>query len=113
MNASVATGYTAPDARTESITLPARPEPLRLKPSETAGIVVDMPNAVWSVGGYIAIAGFDVSAAPPAIAKTKAVLDAARAAGVTVIFFQNGWDKEYQEAGTTGSPHRDQSNALK
>ncbi|HEY0421752.1 MAG TPA: isochorismatase family protein, partial [Rhodopila sp.] len=113
MNASVATGYTAPDARTESITLPARPEPLRLKPSETAVIVVDMQNAYASVGGYIDIAGFDVSGAPPAIAKTRTVLDAARAAGVTVIFFQNGWDKEYQEAGTTGSPNWHKSNALK
>jgi ureidoacrylate peracid hydrolase len=113
MNPSVATGYTAPDARTESITLPARPEPLRLKPSETAVIVVDMQNAYASVGGYIDIAGFDVSGAPPAIAKTRTVLDAARAAGVTVIFFQNGWDKEYQEAGTTGSPNWHKSNALK
>jgi ureidoacrylate peracid hydrolase len=113
MNTSVATGYTAPDARTKSITLPARPEPLRLKPSETAVIVVDMQNAYASVGGYIDIAGFDVSGAPPAIAKTRTVLDAARAAGVTVIFFQNGWDKEYQEAGTTGSPNWHKSNALK
>jgi ureidoacrylate peracid hydrolase len=113
MNPPVPTGYTAPDARTESITLPARPEPLRLKPSETAVIVVDMQNAYASAGGYIDIAGFDVSGAPPVIAKTRMVLDAARAAGVPVIFFQNGWDKEYREAGTTGSPNWHKSNALK
>ena len=65
------------------------------------------------VGGYIDIAGFDVSGAPPAIAKTKTVLDAARAAGLTVIFFQNGWDKDYVEAGTPGSPNWHKSNALK
>jgi ureidoacrylate peracid hydrolase len=113
MSASIPTGYTSPDARTESITLPARPEPLRLKPSETAVIVVDMQNAYASKGGYIEIAGFDVSGAPSAIAKTKMVLEAARAAGVMVIFFQNGWDKEYREAGTTGSPNWHKSNALK
>jgi ureidoacrylate peracid hydrolase len=113
MNAPVPTGYTAPDARSESVTLPARPEPLRLKPSETAVIVVDIQNAYASVGGYLDIAGFDVSGAPRAIAKTKIALDAARAAGLTVIFFQNGWDSNYVEAGTSGSPNFHKSNALK
>ena len=113
MDGPVPTGYAAPDSRRDSVTLPARPEPLRLKPSETAVIVVDMQNAYASVGGYIDLAGFDVSGAPSAIAKTKMVVEAARAAGVTVIFFQNGWDKEYREAGTTGSPNWHKSNALK
>jgi ureidoacrylate peracid hydrolase len=106
-------GYAAPDARTGRVTLPARPEPLRLKPSETAVIVVDMQNAYASKGGYIDIAGFDVGGAPAAIAGTKTVLDAARAAGVTVIYFQNGWDRDYVEAGTPGSPNYHKSNALK
>jgi ureidoacrylate peracid hydrolase len=94
MDAPVSAGYAAPDARSERITLPARPEPLRLKLSETAVIVVDMQNAYATEGGYIDIAGFDVSGAPAAIAKTKATLEAARTAGLTVIFFQNGWDKD-------------------
>jgi ureidoacrylate peracid hydrolase len=105
------TGYVAIDS--DAITLPARPEPLRLKPSETAVIVVDMQNAYASEGGYIDIAGFDISGAPLAISRTKTVLDAARAAGLTVIFFQNGWDKDYKEAGTPGSPNWHKSNALK
>ena len=113
MDDPVAAGYAAPDAPTGSVTLPARPEPLRLKPSETAVIVVDIQNAYASVGGYLDIAGFDVSGAPPAIAKTKLALDAARAAGLTVIFFQNGWDPDYVEAGTSGSPNFHKSNALK
>ena len=107
------TGYTQTDTRSESVTLPARPEALRLKPSETAVIVVDMQNAYASKGGYVDIAGFDVAGAAGAVAKTKIVLDAARAAGVTVIFFQNGWDKDYVEAGTPGSPNWHKSNALK
>jgi ureidoacrylate peracid hydrolase len=89
MNAPIATGYTAPDARTGSVTLPARPEPLHLKPSETAVIVVDIQNAYASPGGYIDIAGFDISGAPAAIANTRTALEAARKAGLTVIFFQN------------------------
>ena len=106
-------GYTPPDAGSEAVTLPARPEPLRMKPNETAVIIVDMQNAYASEGGYVYIAGFDVTGAAGAIAKTRAVLDAARAAGVTVIYFQNGWDKDYVEAGTPGSPNWHKSNALK
>ena len=109
----IPTGYTQAAARGESVTLPARPEPLRLKPSETAVIVVDMQNAYASKGGYVDIAGFDVSGAASAIEKARSVLNAARAAGVTVIFFQNGWDKDYVEAGTPGSPNWHKSNALK
>ena len=106
-------GYTPPDAGSEAVTLPARPEPLRMKPNETAVIIVDMQNAYASEGGYVDIAGFDVTGAAGAIAKTRAVLDAARAAGVTVIYFQNGWYKDYVEAGTPGSPNWHKSNALK
>jgi ureidoacrylate peracid hydrolase len=113
MNAPAPTGYSAPDTPAKSVMLPARPEPLRLKPSETAVIVVDMQNAYASPGGYIDIAGFDVSGAPSAIAKTRTALEAARAAGLTIIFFQNGWDKDYVEAGTSGSPNFHKSNALK
>ena len=113
MGAPVPAGYAASRSRADSVNLPARPEPLRLKPSETAVIVVDMQNAYVSPGGYVDIAGFDVAGAAGAVAKTKTVMETARAAGVTVIFFQNGWDKDYVEAGTPGSPNWHKSNALK
>ncbi|MGA2055330.1 MAG: pyrimidine utilization protein B [Bradyrhizobium sp.] len=112
MASPVRTGY-QPAADSELVSLPASPEPLSLKPSETAVIVVDMQNAYASEGGYVDIAGFDVSGAAAAVAQTTKVLDAARAAGITVVFFQNGWDKDYLEAGTPGSPNWHKSNALK
>lgn len=108
---TVPAGYVPADA--PAITLPARPEPLRLIPGETALIIVDMQNAYASPGGYIDTAGFDISGAPAAISRTKAALEAARAAGIAVIYFQNGWDPEYREAGTPGSPNWHKSNALK
>jgi ureidoacrylate peracid hydrolase len=95
------------------ITLPARPEPIRLVPRETALVVVDMQNAYASPGGYIDLAGFDVSAAPAVITRIDTLLGVARRAGMTVVFFQNGWDKEYVEAGGPGSPNFHKSNALK
>jgi ureidoacrylate peracid hydrolase len=97
----------------EEVTIPARPEALTVKPAETAVIVVDMQNAYATQGGYVDVAGFDISGAASAIAQTKKVLEAARAAGILVIYFQNGWDKEYVEAGGPGSPNWHKSNALK
>lgn len=97
----------------DPIMLPARPEPLPVPASRTAVIVVDMQNAYASPGGYLDLAGFDISGAAAVIAKTKAVLETARATGMTVIFFQNGWDADYVEAGGPGSPNWHKSNALK
>jgi len=93
--------------------LPARPEPILLRPSETALIIVDMQNAYASPGGYLDLAGFDISGAAPAIEKIGEAAAAARAAGMPVIFFQNGWDADYVEAGGPGSPNWHKSNALK
>ena len=93
--------------------LPARPEPILIRPAETALIIVDMQNAYASPGGYIDLAGFDISGAPRAIEKIGQAAAAARAAGMPVIFFQNGWDPDYVEAGGPGSPNWHKSNALK
>ena len=110
---AVVAGFVPPESAGAPVVLPAKPEPLRINPAQTAVIVVDMQNAYATVGGYVDLAGFDVAGARGAIAQTKKVLDAARAAGVTVIYFQNGWDKDYVEAGTPGSPNWHKSNALK
>jgi len=96
-----------------TVTLPARPEPLVLDPATTAVIVIDMQNAYASPGGYLDLAGFEISGAAKVIANTKGVLEVARAAGVQVIYFQNGWDPDYVEAGGPGSPNWHKSNALK
>ncbi|UJE01918.1 pyrimidine utilization protein B [Serratia plymuthica] len=93
--------------------MPARPEAIAFAPQETALIVVDMQNAYASQGGYLDLAGFDVSATAPVIANIKRAISAARAAGIRVIFFQNGWDNQYVEAGGQGSPNWHKSNALK
>ena len=93
--------------------LPARPEPIMIRPAETALIIVDMQNAYASPGGYLDHAGFDISGAAPVIDKISEAAAAARAAGVQVVFFQNGWDPDYVEAGGPGSPNWHKSNALK
>jgi ureidoacrylate peracid hydrolase len=99
--------------RNGAVTLPARPENLPINPSETALIVVDMQNAYASPGGYLDLAGFDIEGAGAVIEKIALIVEAARRAGVTVVFFQNGWDPDYVEAGGPGSPNWWKSNALK
>ena len=62
MNVTVS-GYQPAKSKTQSVTLPARPEPISIKPSETALIVVDMQNAYATKGGYVDLAGFDIAGA--------------------------------------------------
>ena len=93
------------------ITLPARPESLTFAPQQSALIVVDMQNAYASQGGYLDLAGFDVSATRPVIDNINTAVAAARAAGMLIIWFQNGWDDQYVEAGGPGSPNYHKSKA--
>src|SRR3569623_3120863 len=95
------------------VTLAARPEALRLAPHETAVVVSDMQNAYASEGGYVDLAGFDISGAAGTIGKIATVLETARRAGVQVVYLQNGWDADYKEAGGPGSPNWHKSNALR
>ncbi len=73
-------------------TLTARPEAITFDPQQSALIVVDMQNAYATPGGYLDLAGFDVSTTRPVIANIQTAVTAARAAGMLIIWFQNGWD---------------------
>lgn len=93
--------------------LPALPEALKLAPEQTALIVIDMQNAYTSTGGYLDLAGFDVSKTKPVVENIKKAVAAAHEAGIQVIYFKNGWDDQYLEAGGLDSPNFHKSNALK
>jgi ureidoacrylate peracid hydrolase len=95
------------------VTLPARPEPIRVAVDETAVIVVDMQNAYASPGGYLDLAGFDIGGAAAVVEQCARVVETARGAGLPILYFQNGWDEAYVEAGGPGSPNWHKSNALK
>jgi ureidoacrylate peracid hydrolase len=95
-----------------TITLPARPEPVTVTIEETALIIVDMQNAYLSKGGYIDLVGFDVSGASPVIEESARIATACRAAGIPVIYLQNGFSPDLREA-PDSSPVWHKSNALK
>ena len=109
MSGAVETGT----GRGRTVTLPARPEPIRVSVEETAIVVIDMQNAYASPGGYVDLAGFDISGSAGTIGQIAKVLETGRAAGVTIVYLQNGWDADYVEAGGPGSPNWHKSNALK
>ena len=108
-------GYCVDDESesTDRIIVPARPEPLAMNLSQAALIVVDMQNAYASKNGYLDKAGFDISGTESCIENTAKAISLAREAGLTIIYFQNGWDPKYVEAGGPGSPNWYKSNALK
>lgn len=106
-------GYHSPTGSTGRIPLSARPESIAFDPRETAVIVVDMQNAYASPGGYVDLAGFDIAGADKAIAGVKKTLEAARAANMQIVYFQNGYDSDYAEAAGPQSPNYYKSNALK
>lgn len=100
-------------AESVSTTLAARPEDIALDVAHTAVVVIDMQNAYASPGGYVDLAGFDIAGAAGVIGRIATVLESARAAGMQVVFLQNGWDPDYVEAGGPQSPNWHKSNALK
>ena len=107
----VCTGFT--QAAGTGKVLKAEPEAIQLAPEQTALIVIDMQNAYTSKGGYLDLAGFDVSKTKPVVENIKKAVDAAHASGIQVIYFKNGWDDQYVEAGGVNSPNFHKSNALK
>src|SRR3954471_16977779 len=88
------------------VTLPARPEPIRVAVDETAVVVIDMQNAYASPGGYLDLAGFDIGGAARVIEQSAKVLDVARAAGMPGVYFPNGWGAGFVEAGGGGAAPR-------
>ena len=106
-------GYRDAEGRFGPVTLAAKPEPIAFAAEGSALIVVDMQNAYATKGGYLDIAGFDVSNTGPVIARIADAVTAARAAGMLIVWLQNGWDPDYVEAGGPGSPNWHKSNAMK
>ncbi len=90
-----------------------RPEPIELPLARSAVIVVDLQNGYASPGGYRDLYGRDMSESAKVVANSVRVIDAARAAGMTIVFLQNGWDLEQKTTGGPDSPNWHKSNPLK
>jgi ureidoacrylate peracid hydrolase len=85
--------------------LNAKPEPIEVDLTKSAVVVVDMQNAFATKGGMLDIAGTDISDAPRVVRSIKSVLDAARQAGVLVVYVQMGYKPDLSNSGGPNSPN--------
>jgi ureidoacrylate peracid hydrolase len=92
--------------------LNARPEPIEVDWTKSAVVVVDMQNAFAAKGGMLDIANVDISEAPRVVRSIKAVLDAARQAGVLVVHLQMGYKPDLSNSGGPNSPNRHKELAM-
>lgn len=83
----------------------AAPGPLDLDLARTAVIVVDMQNDFGSAGGAFHRAGIDISMIQAAVPPTARAIDAARKAGIPVVFLKMGFRPDLSDAGRSDSPN--------
>jgi len=85
--------------------LNARPEQLEVDFARSAIVVVDMQNAFASKGGMLDIAGADLTGVPAVVHAIGEVLEAARPAGVGIVYLQMGYKPDLSNAGGPRSPN--------
>jgi ureidoacrylate peracid hydrolase len=94
------------------IKLETRPEPVEVDLKRSAVVVVDMQNAFACKGGTLDLAGADISEAGRVAHSIKSVLDAAREAGVGVVYVQMGYKPDLSNSGGPNSPNWHKELAL-
>lgn len=77
----------------------ARPTPFEFKPSATAVVVVDMQNDFGSRGGMFDRAGIDIAEIQAIVPNIRAVLGAARASGVLVVYLKMAFRPDLADSG--------------
>src|SRR6266480_5383527 len=94
------------EAKSGSVMLDAKPEPIAIDPAQAAVIVVDMENDFAAKGGMFDRAGADISGAQKAIAPTAKALAAARQAGMKIIYLKMGYRDDLSDLGAPDSVNR-------
>jgi len=95
-----------------TVELEAEPASLQLDLDRTALIVVDMQNGFASPGGMLDLAGIDVGPARDVVANARMVCDAARRAGLPVVYLTIGYPPDLSTAGGADSPNPQKELAL-
>src|SRR5215468_11420470 len=96
-----------------TLSLDTRPEPLEIDPARTAVVVVDMQNAFASPRGMLDLAGVDISGADEVVRRISDLLEAARSAGVQVVYLQTGYKPDLSNGGGAASPNPRKETALR
>lgn len=88
-----------------TINIRATPEPLEIDLSHTAMIVVDMQNAFGSPGGMFDKAGVPISSIQAAVAPTVRAVEAARRAGMRIVYLKMGFQPDLSDLGAEDVPN--------
>jgi ureidoacrylate peracid hydrolase len=84
---------------------PARPEAIKVDPARTAVIVIDMQHDFGSRGGMFDLAGLDVAPIQRLVQPISRVLEAARNAGLLIIYTRQEHNLDLSDAGGEHAPH--------
>jgi ureidoacrylate peracid hydrolase len=84
----------------------ARPEAITFNPARTAVMVIDMQHDFGSPGGMFDRAGIDIAPIRGLIRPIARVLDAARRAGLLVVYTRQEHNPDLSDAGGQRAPHR-------
>lgn len=88
------------------VSLAARPQHLQIDISACAVLVIDMQNEFGSKGGMFDRAGIDLAPIIATIEPTAALLSAARARHIPVIYLKMQHRPDMADMGPADSPHR-------
>jgi ureidoacrylate peracid hydrolase len=105
----VATGVRGNRAAAQSgrrVTVAAKPDGIAVDTATTAVIVVDMQNDFGAKGGMFERAGIDISGIQKAVAPTARVLNAARQAGITIVYLKMAYLPDLSDLGAPDSVNR-------
>ena len=97
----------------KQLTIEAEPEPITLDLLKAALIVVDMQNAFVKKGGYLDLAGHNISTTQKIIDPCRKLITALRPKGVKIIYFQMGYSQDLSDKGAPDSPGALKSRVLK
>jgi ureidoacrylate peracid hydrolase len=89
----------------QTLEIQATPAPVWIDPARTAVVVIDMQNAFGSPGGMFDKVGIDIDGIQAAVAPTRAAVEAARGAGIKIVYLKMGFLPDLSDTGTEDSPH--------
>ena len=87
--------------------LSARPSAISIRGEDTALIVVDMQNDFCTNGGMLQRIGIDILMIQNIIPNVKEAINAARVAGIKIIYLKMGYKEDLSDLGSEQSPNRD------
>ncbi len=91
----------------DTVTVVAKPGPFTLDPRHAAVMVVDMQNDFGSPGGMFDRAGIDIAQIRAAIAPTRRIIEAARRAGIPIVYLKMAFRPDLSDLGPDhGTTHQ-------